>query len=77
MGPSSDVLNRLAGALEQSPDYLMNGTLKEKAINGLMDEELLKQFKKIEQMPEAKKKLLLEFIEAFVFKTDLQQKLAS
>lgn len=74
--PSADVLNRLANALEVSPDFLMNGTLDDKANSSLTDQELLVQFKKIEQMPEGRKKLLIEVIDAFLLKSDLQQKLA-
>lgn len=74
--PSADVLNRLANALEVSPDFLMNGTLDDKANSSLTDQELLVQFKKIEQMPENRKKLLIEVIDAFLLKSDLQQKLA-
>jgi transcriptional regulator with XRE-family HTH domain len=74
--PSADVLNRLANALEVSPDYLMNGTLEDKAVNTLSDQELLSQFRKIEQMPEDRKRLIKEILDAFILKTDLQQKLA-
>ena len=74
--PSADVLNRLAGALEVSPDFLMNGTMDDKAQNTISDQELLSQFKKIEQMPENRKRLLKEVIDAFLLKSDLQQKLA-
>ncbi len=74
--PSADVLNRLANALEVSPDFLMNGTLDDKAQNAISDQELLSQFKKIDQMPETRKELLKEVIDAFLLKSDLQQKLA-
>ena len=74
--PSADVLNRLATALEVSPDFLMNGTLDDKAESSLSDQELLMQFKKVEQMPEDRKRLLKEILDAFILKTDLQQKLA-
>jgi len=73
--PSTNVLNRIADALELSPDFLMNGTLNDKAQASITDEELLIQFKKIEQLPSDKKKLLKEFIDAFVFKANLQQQL--
>ncbi len=75
--PSSEVLNRIASALEVSPDYLMNGTLDDKAENMLTDQELLHQFRKIEKMPDDRKRLLKEVIDAFLLKSDLQQKLAS
>jgi len=73
--PSAEVLNRLATALEVSPDFLMNGTLEDKAQSSLFDQELLNQFKKIENMPEERKRLLKEILDAFILKTDLQQKL--
>ena len=74
--PSAEILNRLATALEVSPDYLMNGNLEDKAKSGLTDDILLNQFKKIERMPDNKKLLLVEFLDAFIFKADLQQQLA-
>lgn len=74
--PSADVLNRLANALEVSPDFLMNGTLDDKTQSSLSDQELLFQFKRIENMPEDRKRLLKEILDAFILKTDLQQKLA-
>ena len=33
------------------------------------------KFKKIKQMPEDKKQLLIEFLDAFIFKAEIQQKL--
>lgn len=74
--PSAEVLNKLAMALDVSPDFLMNGTLEDKAREGLTDDILLNQFKKIEQMPSNKKQLLVEFLDAFIFKSTLQQQLA-
>lgn len=71
--PSADVLNRIAKALEISPDYLLNGTLSDKAVNALKDDELLIQFQKVEQLPEGKKKLVKEFLDAFIFKATVQQ----
>jgi transcriptional regulator with XRE-family HTH domain len=70
------VLNKIASALEVSPDYLMNGTLENKAKDILKDEKLLIQFKKIEQLSEDKKSLLIEFIDGFIFKNNIQQQLS-
>lgn len=75
--PSADVFNRIAKALEVSPDFLLNGTLQDKAHAAFSDEELLAQFRKIEQLPANKKKLVKEFLDAFIFKSDLQKQLAS
>ncbi|WP_417801120.1 hypothetical protein [Tenacibaculum sp.] len=55
-----------------SPDYLINGTLEDKANVNIIDEKLLAQFKKIERMPEDKKLLLIEFLDGFIFKTTVQ-----
>ncbi len=74
--PSADVLNRVAKALEVSPDFLLNGTLGDKAIDAIKDEELLIQFKKVEQLSNDKKKLVKEFLDAFIFKANIQQQFA-
>lgn len=73
--PSADVFNRIAKALEVSPDFLLNGTLNDKALDTFNDEELLIQFKKVELLPNDKKKLVKEFLDAFIFKANVQQQL--
>jgi len=75
--PAADILNRIAKALEVSADYLLNGTLQDKSADAISDEELLAQFRKIEKLPADKKKLVKEFLDAFIFKADLQKQLAS
>lgn len=75
--PAADILNRIAQVLEVSPDWLMNGTLQDKAKETIEDEELLIQFRKIEKLPGEKKKIVKELLEAFIFKADLQKQLAS
>ena len=71
--PSAEVLKRLAMALEVSPDYLLNGTIENKADASITDEKLLIRFKKIEQLPAKKKQLLLEFLDGFIFQQTVQQ----
>lgn len=73
--PSADVFNRIAKALEVSPDFLLNGTIQDKAKNYIQDSELLLQFEKIEKLPQAKKELVKEFLDAFILKSNLQQQL--
>jgi len=73
--PSTDILNRIAKALELSPDFLMNGTLQNKSADAIEDEDLLLQFRKIEKLPSDKKKIVKELLEAFIFKADLQKQL--
>lgn len=75
--PAADILNRIAKALDVTNDYLLNGTLEDKSADAISDEELLSQFRKIEKLPDDKKKLVKEFLDAFIFKADLQKQLAS
>ncbi len=74
--PASDILNRIAKALDVTTDFLMNGTMQDKSAEAISDEELLSQFRKVEKLPADKKKLVKEFLDAFIFKADLQKQLA-
>jgi len=74
--PSADVLNRIAKVLDVTTDFLLNGTMNDKAKNAITDDDLLNQFKKVELLPKDKKKLVKEFLDAFILKTDLQKQLA-
>ena len=74
---SREVLNRIAGVLEVSPDYLINGTIEDKAESSLSDNDLLNQFRKVEKLPDDKKRLVKEFLDAFLFKYNIQQQIAS
>lgn len=71
------MLNRIAQVLEISPDYLINGTLEDKADSSITDQELLNQFKKIEQLSNDKKKIVKEFLDAFIFKANIQSQFTS
>jgi transcriptional regulator with XRE-family HTH domain len=73
--PSAEVLNRIAQALDTSPDYLINGTLQDKAESSISDAELLNQFRKVENLPEDKKRLVKEFLDAFLLKNQIKQQL--
>jgi len=72
---SGNVLNKLAQALDINPDYLINGTLEDKADNSISDNELLVQFKKVEKLPADKKRIVKEFLDAFLFKDSVQRQL--
>ncbi len=69
--PSAEVLKRIAQALDTLPDYLINGTLQDKAENTISDNELLIMFKKVEKLPEDKKRLVKEFLDSFLFKDNI------
>jgi transcriptional regulator with XRE-family HTH domain len=53
--PSTDVLTKLANALNVSTEYLLNGTNEDFANEVLTDKELLNQFKSIENFSDGKK----------------------
>lgn len=74
--PSSDVLQKLAAALDTTADYLMNGSQDEVVATQLTDKELLKQFKEVELLDAEDKHLIKTFIDAFLTKRQVQ-KLAS
>jgi len=75
--PTSQVLTRLASALQVSTDFLMSGSTDDRAKAAISDEELLEQFRKVEMLSNDKKYLVKEFLDAFLMKAELQQKLAS
>jgi transcriptional regulator with XRE-family HTH domain len=75
--PTTDVLTKLANTLDVTADYLMNGSTSEAASNNISDKELLTLFKKVSSLPIERKKIVKEFLEAFVFRTDVQERLAS
>lgn len=74
--PSAEVLSKIADALDTSTDFLMYGSRDEIA-GGISDKELVTQFKRITKLPEDRKFILKELIDAFLFKSEVQQKLAS
>lgn len=75
--PTSAVLTKLGDALGVSADYLMSGSMDEVASGAISDKELLEQFRKVELLPKEKKHLVMEFLDAFLIKVELQQKFAS
>ena len=70
-----DVLSKLANALDITTDFLMFGSREDMA-DGIGDKELISQFKKITQLPTDQKRIVKELIDAFILKSELQQKLA-
>jgi transcriptional regulator with XRE-family HTH domain len=74
--PAADILSRIAQTLDVSQDFLINGTLHEKASAQIKDQELLSQFHRVEQLSPAKKALVKEFLDAFLFKDHVKGQLA-
>ena len=73
--PTTEVLAKLANALDTTTDFLMNGSSDEIANDSISDKELLSLFKKVNSLSADKKKVIKELLEAFVFKADVQSKL--
>ena len=71
--PTSDVLSKLANALDTTVDFLMSGSLHDQADTGINDKELLSQFKQVEQLNAEDKHLVKTFIDAFLTKRQIQQ----
>jgi transcriptional regulator with XRE-family HTH domain len=74
--PPADVLSRLANVFGTSIDYLVNGTIQNKAEEAIDDNLLLKQFKAVEQMKKEDKNVVTKLIDAFILKANLQQQLS-
>jgi hypothetical protein len=54
----------------------LHGTPQELANATLADKELLHQFKKAEQLPKEKKAVLIEVVEAYLLKQEIQKSLS-
>ena len=75
--PTTEVMNKLAAELNTTSDFLMNGSTDEVASENISDKELLSLFKKVNNLSSEKKMVVKEFLDAFTFKNDIQQKLAA
>ena len=75
--PTTEILSRIADSLDVTTDYLMGGSLDDKAKEIILDKELLSQFQDIEKLPDDKKTIIKELIDAFLFKAKIKQQLAS
>jgi transcriptional regulator with XRE-family HTH domain len=74
--PSSDILQKLAEALDTTTDFLMNGNNNDVVAAQLVDKDLITQYKRIEQLNNEDKYLLKRFINSFLLSAELQSKLA-
>jgi transcriptional regulator with XRE-family HTH domain len=72
--PTSDVLTKLANELDVTADFLMDGSMDDKAVSSISDKELLSQFQKVSLLSNDRKAIVKELLEAFLLKSDLQQR---
>ena len=70
--PSSEVLQKIAQALNTTADYLMNGSTDDMAYSQLQDKELLHLFKAVEQLEKEDKNMIKTFLDALVTKRKIQ-----
>ncbi len=64
--PPADVLKKLADIFNTSIDYLVYGDKTNKAKESIKDAELIKQFKKVDLLPEEEKKTVLRVLGALI-----------
>lgn len=72
---STNSISALAEELGVTADYLMDSLTGDKAKEAISDKELLSQFQQVAKLSNDRKAIVKELIEAFLLKTDLQQKL--
>jgi transcriptional regulator with XRE-family HTH domain len=71
--PSADVLSKLADALHTTTDFLMHGSLQDKASAQITDNELLSLFRSVEKMNNEDKSVIKTVIDALITKRQVQQ----
>jgi transcriptional regulator with XRE-family HTH domain len=71
--PSSEVLAKLADALKTTTDFLMHGSVQDKAASHIDDNELLNLFRSVEKMNNEDKSVIKTVIDALITKRQIQQ----
>jgi transcriptional regulator with XRE-family HTH domain len=64
--PAVDTLKRIAQALGTTTDYLMDGNTQDAARLRLTDKALLQRFEDVAHLPDDKKAIVLEVLDAFL-----------
>jgi transcriptional regulator with XRE-family HTH domain len=75
--PTTEVLTKIANALDITTDFLMDGSIDDKAKDAISDKELLSLFQRLAVLSNEKKSIIKEVIDAFLIKADLQSKFAT
>ena len=74
--PSAEVLKKMANALDVSADYLMNGSSSDLALENINDKTLISRFNRVSELSEESKKVVIAFLDAFLFQQEMKKKLA-
>lgn len=70
--PNAETLSRLAMVFGITIDYLVNGTVNEKAENVLTDARFISLFKEVESMPDQDRETIFKLIDAFIIKKQME-----
>jgi transcriptional regulator with XRE-family HTH domain len=70
--PPADILKKLADTFNTSIDFLVYGDSEQKAQQSIKDNELLSQFKAVEQLDNKDKSTIKDIIDAFIKRSRLK-----
>jgi transcriptional regulator with XRE-family HTH domain len=70
--PPADILKKLADTFNTSIDFLVYGNTEQKAQQSIKDNELLSQFKAVEQLDSKDKSTIKDIIDAFIKRSKLK-----
>ena len=70
--PPADILKKLADTFNTSIDFLVYGDSEQKAQQSIKDNELLSQFKAVEQLDSKDKSTIKDIIDAFIKRSRLK-----
>ncbi len=71
--PPADVLKKLADIFNTSIDFIVYGNTEQKAQQSIKDNELLSQFKEVEEMDNKDKATIKDIIDAFIKRSKLNK----
>lgn len=70
--PPADILRKLADTFNTSIDFLVYGNTEQKAQQSIKDNELLSQFKAVEELDNKDKSTIKDIIDAFIKRSKLK-----
>ena len=74
--PSAHKLRAMADALGVTTDYLLGGSEDNSLKADIEDQELLDMFRRVQKLPEDKKRSVKDFLEAYLFRERVREDIA-
>ena len=71
--PSSDILKKMATVLEVSTDFLVEGDTEEIASSQIYDRDLIRLFKRVQDLKTQDKEVVKILIEAFINRKQIEE----